>query len=299
MQSIAVSIKQQLDVNKSKNLLFENVQQTMNVTPSFLAALEELLNSNLSDISEEVYSEFVSFAAKELVKRLFSINPYLRVGKEEVGNLEQIYRQTWQRIKKTRNIKTTLNEFHYPELSKWLAKLYPEEFQKFLKLSPGIGRVTYEEYSAEMQIELLGVDVAHIKQPIIDVGCGSQANLVRYFRLLGIEAYGIDRYLEIHEPYLTQVDWFDYCFESSRWGTIVSNMGFTNHLNYAYLHDFSQLEHYLLKMKEIVESLTTSGCFYYAPSLPFIEDKLSTKNYKVVRERKVNDTFVSMIIRTE
>ena len=68
---------------------------------------------------------------------------------------------------------------------------------------------------------------------MIDVGCGSQANLVTYFRALGIEAYGIDRHLETHKPYLDQVDWFDYDFEAGRWGTIVSHMSFTNHLNYA------------------------------------------------------------------
>jgi hypothetical protein len=76
-------------------------------------------------------------------------------------------------------------------------------------------------------------------------------------------------------------------------------MGFTNHLNYAYRHDISQLEHYLLKMKEIMESLATSGYFYYAPSLPFVEDKLSPKSYKVEREQKVSDIFVSRMIRTE
>lgn len=297
MKSMEDSIKQQLDANKSKNLLFENIQQSMNVAPSFLAALEESLNSNAGDESEEVYSEFISFTAKELVKRLYSINPYVRISKEDFGNLEQIYRQTWQRIVKTRTIKATLNEFHYPELSKWLAKLYPDEFQKFLKSSPDIGHVTYREYSAELQMEILGIDSAHIKQPIIDIGCGGQANLVKHFRSLGIDAYGIDRHLETHKPYITQADWFDYSFEANRWGTIVSNMGFTNHLNYAYLHDLSQLERYLPKMKEILESLTKGGCFYYAPSLPFVEDKLPTQNYKVKREHKINNIFASIILR--
>jgi hypothetical protein len=299
MESIDVSIKQQLDVNKSKNLLFENAAQIMNVEPSFLAALEELLNSNIDDKSEVVHSEFISFTAKELVKRLYFINPYLQVSKLQIGSLEQIYRRTWQKMIETGDIKTTLNEFHYPELSKWIAILYPEKFQKFLKLSSGVGHVTYREYSAELQIDLLGIDIAHIKQPVIDIGCGNQANLVKHFRSLGIEAYGIDRHLGIHESYLNQVDWFDFYFEPSKWGTIISNMGFTNHLNYAYMHDIAQLERYLLKMKEIMASLLANGYFYYAPSLPFIEDKLSTKNYKVEREQKISDVFVSIIMKIE
>ena len=297
MQSIKVSIKQQLDVNKSRNLFFEDVSQIMNIDPSFLAALEELLNSNISDKSEEVYIEVVSFTANELVKRLHSVNPYLQVGKAQVESLEQIYRETWQMMRKTGDVKTTLNVFHYSELSKWLTAVYPEEFQRSLKSSSTVGRLTYGEYSAELQVELFGIDLAQIKQPVIDIGCGSQATLVRYFRSVGIEAYGIDRHLQICEPYLNQVEWFDFHFEPGKWGTIISNMAFTNHLNYAYLHDISQLEGYLVKMKEIIESLSIGGCFHYAPSLPFIEDKLSTASYRVEREQKISNIFVSVINR--
>jgi hypothetical protein len=299
MPSIESSIKQQLDINKSKNLLFENATQIMNIDSSFLAALEDYLNYDVSKKAEDVSSELVSFTTNEFVKRLYSINPYLRVSKVQIENLNQIYRETWQMMRKTKSIKATLNEFHYPQLSQWLATLYPVKFQKVLKLSSSVGNVTYGEYSAELQVKLLGIDTSYVNQPILDFGCGGQANLVTYFRSRGIEAYGIDRHLEIQKPYLDQVDWFDYHFKPGQWGTIVAHMSFTNHLNYAYLNDISQLEHYLLKMKEILESLLISGSFHYAPSLPFIEDKLSTEIYRVQSEPKFGDMLVSIIIRTE
>jgi hypothetical protein len=137
-----------------------------------------------------------------------------------------------------------------------------------------------------------------MKQPVMDIGCGSQANLIRYLNFVGINAYGIDHNLEGNESYLRQVDWFDYYFEPGRWGSIVSHMSFANHLNYAYLHDVSQLERYLLKLKEILESLSPTGCFFYAPSLPFVEDQLSSQRYKVERERKTDEVSVSKVIRT-
>lgn len=298
MQSIENSIRQQLDVNKSRNLLFEDVKQIMDIEPGFLAALEELLDSNMDGKSEDIYAEMVSYTANELVKRLHSINPYLEVNSQQTKRLEGIYRQTWRTIIKTGHIKTALSEFHYPALSNWLAALYPAEFRQALKLSPVIGHVVYGEYSAELQMELLRIDVSHIKQPVLDIGCGGQANLARYFRSLGIEAYGIDRQLEISEPYLERTDWFEYEFIPGKWGTIISNMSFTNHLNYAYLHDISQLEHYLVKMKEVVESLSTGGSFYYAPSVPFVEENLSIKKYRIEREQKVGDIFASIVCRT-
>lgn len=296
VQSIKSSIKKQLDANKSRNLLFENAPQIMSVEPGFLAALEEVLNS---DTHEDFPARFVTFATEELLKRLHTVNPYLHIKKSQVEDLEQIYRHTWQRMMETRDIKTTLNEFHYPQLAKWLTALYPEEFRESLRSVTKVNPVTYQEYSADLQIEVLGIDLTHIKEPAIDIGCGSQANLTRHLRSLGIEAYGIDRNLETREPYLAQEDWFDYYFEPNKWGAIVSNMGFTNHLNYAYLHDASQLEHYLLKMKEIIESLSPGGCFYYAPSLPFIEGKLSPEDYAMERKQRFNSISVSRVIKTE
>jgi len=299
MPSIERSIKQQLDVNNSKNLLFENAAQVMSIDSGFLAALEEYLKSDAGEQAEDIDSELVSFTTNEFIKRLHSINPYLRINKAQTENLQQIYRETWQRMRTTKAIKATLNEFHYPQLSQWLAKLYPEKFQKALKSASNVRHVTYGEYSAELQIELLGIETANVKQPILDIGCGSQANLVTYFRSQGIEAYGIDRHLEIHRPYLDQVDWSDYPFESGKWGTIVAHMSFTNHLNYAYLNDISQLEHYLLKMKAILASLSISGSFHYAPGLPFVEDKLSTEIYQLQSRPKFGDMPVSIVIRVE
>ena len=74
-------------------------------------------------------------------------------------------------------------------------------------------------------------------------------------------------------------------------------MGFTNHLNYAYLHDVSQLEPYLLKMKEILESLLIYEQSYYAPGLPFVEEKISMQEFHVERKQMNNDLFVSVVTR--
>ena len=39
------SIRQQLEANRSKNLLYENIEQIMEIEPGFLAALEDLLDA--------------------------------------------------------------------------------------------------------------------------------------------------------------------------------------------------------------------------------------------------------------
>jgi hypothetical protein len=292
------SIKQQLEANRSKNLLYENVEQIIEIEPGFLAALEELLDATRAkNQPENIPSEVVSFAAQALLKRLYAVNQYLSIGDQQIEELKEIYRQTWLTMLGTGNVRSVLRQVHYPALSRWLAALYPKEFRKHLRSAPEVGGVVYEEYSARLQIELLQIDVAELKQPVLDIGCGSHANLVRHLRSLGIAACGFDRQLEIREPYLAQSDWFEYPFEPGRWGSIVSNMAFTNHLNYAYRHDVSRLESYLLKMKEILAALAAGGSFYYAPGLPFVEDHLAPERYKVEREQPASELFVSIVTR--
>ncbi len=297
MQPIKDSIKRQLEVNELKNLLFANAEQIIEIEPNFLAALEELLDSTRKDRAQNATAEIVSFAARALLKRVYSVNQYLKISDQKIAELEEIYLRTWRTMLKTGNIQTTLREEHYPELSQWVASVYPQEFRKRLRFSAEVGHVVYEEYSAQLQIELLQIDTAHLTQPVIDIGCGSKANLVRYLRSRGIEAYGFDRQLEKPEPYLEKRDWLEYPFEAASWGTIISNMAFTNHLNYAYLHDASQLEQYLLKMRDIIESLAIGGQFFYAPSLPFVENRFDPRCYTVERERTVGELFVSTVTK--
>lgn len=71
-------------------------------------------------------------------------------------------------------------------------------------------------------------------------------------RGLGVEAYGIDRHLDVAAPYLEQADWFAYEFGCERWAALISNMAFTNHLTYALTQDGSQLAAYLDRYAELL-----------------------------------------------
>jgi hypothetical protein len=297
MLPIENSIQQQIETNQSKNLLYDHAEQIMEIEPGFRSTLEALL-AIPADKAEPLPAGMVSFAVRSFLKKLYSVNQYLRINPKKMEELEHIYWLTWQTMLRTGNIQAALREQHYPKLSQWLATLYPNKFLEPIRVLPAVGHVVCEEYSALLQLELFQIDVTQLKQPLIDIGCGSRANLVRYLRSLEIEAYGFDRFLEIQAPYLEQKDWFDMVFEPGQWGSILSNMAFTNHLNHTYHHDRNQFAQYLLKMKDIFASLAIGGSFYYAPGLPFIEDRLDPTQYKVERKRVIQDVFVSVVTRT-
>lgn len=274
MHRIRESIQQQLQVNQAKNMLYGRLDRIMEIDPEFLAALEELVAHDDAPLGPEALQEAVSFASKALLKRIHAVNQFVRADRKQLARLESIYLRTWKRIVKTRDIQATLMDYHYPALSRWLADLYPEQFRAPLRARPTVGRVVCEEYSPQLQIDLLRLAPLTLKQPILDVGCGSKAALVRYLRSLGLEASGIDRDIEQAEPYLQPTDWFDLPFVPNSWGTIVSNMSFSNHLSYARRYDPVLAKSYLAKFDEILTSLVPGGTFAFAPGITGIERRL-------------------------
>src|SRR5512138_1108476 len=297
MRKINKVLQQQLDRNQTKNMLYAQFGQIIEIDPDFLAALEKLLASDSKSFSEPARREAASFAAETLIKRLYTVNQFVQVSEQKKHELEEIYLHTWQQIIETKNIQAALLDRHYPDLTDWIASLYPPSFRRHLRDVPTVGQVVCEEYSPLLQIDLLRLDVQTLKQPVLDLGCGSRAGLTRHLRALGIEAYGIDRQIEKEGPYLQPVDWLEYSFEPDRWGSVISNMAFTNHLHYGNHHDRAQLELYLQKFKEIVESLKVGGSFYYAPDVPFIEERLAADTYRVERFDVVRDIQATQITR--
>ena len=61
-------------------------------------------------------------------------------------------------------------------------------------------------------MEMLGLNIESIIQPVIDIGCGKKAALVKLLREQGVEAYGIDEDV-IPEEHLIRADYMDYTFE--------------------------------------------------------------------------------------
>ena len=147
-------------------------------------------------------------------------------------------------------------------------------------------QVICNEYSPDLQLQVLGIDLECLAEPILDVGCGKRGDLVHYLRQAGLEAVGVDRLVE-DASYLVEADWLQMHFEPSSWGTLVSHMAFSNHFRFHHLYRHGIPEAYAAKFVEMLSSLQPGGAFYYAPGLPFIETllpagyRISTKSLDV------------------
>jgi hypothetical protein len=125
------------------------------------------------------------------------------------------------------------------------------------------------EYSAELQLELLGLHDHVWREPIVDLGCGVESRLVNLLRERGLSATGVER--RATSPFVLGKDWFDVRFEPDSLGTIVSHLAFSLHFLHHHWHPGDRAYDYAKKYMELLQSLVPGGLFCYAPGLPFIE----------------------------
>lgn len=137
------------------------------------------------------------------------------------------------------------------------------------------------EYSAELQLSLLGLEPGSLRGLVLDLGCGKDARLVHHLRGLGIEAYGIDP-LGASEWVIGR-DWLDFRFEPETWGTVLSHQGFSLHFLHHHFRQGDLALHHGRVYMDVLGSLVRGGRFVYVPALPFLEGLLPEDRYEVER----------------
>jgi len=227
----------------------------------------------------------VEYTTDRVLSKFCQSNQYYSFDKNARDNLKKIYRNLIMEIRNlngygNEKILKGLARKHHENLAGWLRcynsfaeKLYPSEQQT-------IEPVACSEYSAELQVKIFRLDITKIFEPVLDIGCGSNGLLVKLLREKGFEAYGFDRFAP-ECCYFEKADWLDFRFEKQKWGTITSNLGFSNHFKHHHLRIGSDYIRYARKYIEILESLKTGGSFFYAPTLPFIEPYLDSGIFRI------------------
>lgn len=132
-------------------------------------------------------------------------------------------------------------------------------------------------------MSLVRLDSSTMREPILDLGCGRRATLVHHLRARNLRAYGIDRNATERSDFLTKSDWLDFNLRRTSWGTIVSNLGFTNHFVYCQKFDRTRVPGYARRYREILDSLIAGGSFVYAPGVEILEDELGKEEFTVDR----------------
>ncbi len=269
-------IDQQIEFNQGKNILQDDSHLSLKFIDETIRAI-----SALGESDTETEEFLIDYTVAKVLEEFCRINQYYTFEKLAINDLKLIYRELFRDIRVRKDVLDKVSKNHYAKLKHWLLKT--NSFAG--KLYAGtdlIEPVACEEYSAELQVSILGIEPGRLTEPVLDIGCGRQAKLVGYLCKLGIEAYGIDRF-SFSTANLINTDWLEYSYGIKKWGTIISNLGFSNHFKHHNLRQDGNYLGYARKYMEILNSLQPGGTFHYAPDLPFVESYLNKTEFRVVK----------------
>ena len=97
MHKVNKPLQKQLDLNERKNLLHAGVAQLLEVEPTFLAALEELLSSPTDAMPANTLEAVCAKAADSFIAKIHSLNQYIQIDRYAKDRLKAIYKESWQK----------------------------------------------------------------------------------------------------------------------------------------------------------------------------------------------------------
>ncbi|MEW9673993.1 class I SAM-dependent methyltransferase [Ammoniphilus sp. 3BR4] len=247
---------------------------------------------------EGTSEHLLKYLADQSIQLFLEVNQYLDFNREDHRKLQELYGDLLERIcilGNRENISESdldgLFTLHYKNLQSFLIESNGTEIFKKYRENADLLKIKCTEYRPDFQMKLLNVRLQMIKQPVLDIGCGSKASLVHFLRENGIEAFGVDRNVD-PKDYLFKMGWLECPFKNNTWGTVISHMAFSNHFIHHHLKSDGNVEMYASKYMEILHSLKMGGSFIYAPGLSFIEEVLISSNKSFVVETNEYSTHI-------
>jgi hypothetical protein len=244
----------------------------------FLWEFREQFGPWALELSEQSDSAF-RFLSARFVRFAYEQNQFFELDERAARKLSRAHRVLWKDFGSILHSCETIEEFarranrdilHFVER---LSTVFSTLGNSTLALAKGA------EYSVELQLSILGIKGKKLVEPVVDLGCGKQAELVNYLRTEGVDATGIDRLSTA--PFVLNKDWFDIRFEPGSLGTIVSHLAFSLQFLYHHWHPGDKAYAYAKKYMELLQSLKPRGLFVYSPGLPFIESMLEEHIFRV------------------
>ncbi|HCC37990.1 MAG TPA: hypothetical protein DEQ14_10460 [Treponema sp.] len=290
-----IELKEYIDLqihsNHNKNILYKDVVEIMKFIPSTFAVIQKI-----DRIIEEELNLLIDYTTEEVLQELCCINQYYSFSENDIIGLKNMYWELYQNIIKKEMPPDVISENHYKNLNNWLKKTNPFSSILYQQCEAFLEAVVCSEYSTELQKNILCLNKIQLLEPILDIGCGKNGNFVQKLIADNFEAHGIDRFSN-NLPFLEKTDWLEYDYGVEKWGTIISNLGFSNHFIHHHLRNDGNGIGYAKKYIAILKSLKLGGHFCYAPDVPFIEKHLDEKKFLVTKNNIKNIPFKTTIIK--
>ncbi|MGQ8336635.1 class I SAM-dependent methyltransferase [Sunxiuqinia sp. A32] len=289
MDRLIKNIDKQILFNQDKNIVLNNID--------LFQFSEETIDSisGINKLSPDSKTLLIDYATDKAIEEFCRVNQYYSFNSKAKSDLKKIYLELLDSCSNLTVSVETVSKKHYNKLKKWLLNNNPFAEKVYATAGKKINPVACSEYSQGLQIDLLKIDTTNLTQPVLDIGCGKNGYLVKYLANQGIDVRGIDRF-SFSNPNFVTADWLEYKYETKKWGTIISNLGFTNHFNHHNLREDGKYIEYAKTFMNILHSLKIGGKFHYAPDLPFIEKYLNDSQFSIEKHELEEIEFRTTII---
>lgn len=289
---------QKIIINRFKQNREKSLKQVYDLDPEFLQydpvgtqfvfenrrSLHNLLQSSV--MKKQLLDLFMNYS----LEFTFRNNQFLNITTPHRNSMKETYRRylmDFKSILSTTNqsasMETKMRKLirnHFIDLKMLLSQFMDSELANSQNSTLVFQKKVCAEYSPQLQLHLLHLNPFQLKAPILDLGCGNDAHLVKYLNQLGQNAVGLDR-IPPSLPNCFQADWQDIRFPRATWGTIISHMAFSNHFLFHHLAPDGRPERFAQQFMMLLQSLKPGGSFFYSPGLPFIEHLLPVDQYKI------------------
>ncbi|HBS85990.1 MAG: hypothetical protein A2W91_08460 [Bacteroidetes bacterium GWF2_38_335] len=275
---INTNIHQKFENEEGKKLFMNEIDNSLSfISESFYEI------TKIDDIEAKVTKQKLDQLAAKTLVDFCKINQFFNFNKNSQKELREVYSKSLKKFKSNGITYDIQAVQHNDSVAQWMIK--NDLMSELLCFSKNrvIEFVPNSEYSAEIQINILDINIYNLIEPVLDIGCGKQMNLLMYLKEYYIKGFGIDRFAG-NSSFCKAVDWLDYDYGFEKWGTVISNMSFTNHFKHQHFKVNSSYQEYARKFLAILDSLKVGGSFHYSPDLPFFEDYLDETKYSITKK---------------
>ncbi|NJK86373.1 MAG: hypothetical protein HC906_10785 [Bacteroidales bacterium] len=168
MNKLTINIDKQIEFNRDKNILADNLESFQFIAET-LNAIAEV---NQIHVASEQF--LIEYAIDKAIQGFCRVNQYYSFDSGSKEELRKIYTDLFKDIRTNSDTIENISKNHYEKLKNWLKasnpfaeKIYPATAEK---LKP----VACAEYSPELQCNILHLDINCLNQPVLDIGCGSR-----------------------------------------------------------------------------------------------------------------------------
>jgi len=168
MDRFKENIDKQIEFNQGKNIFLND----LDIFQFTSETIKEI--SNIDSLNPDSKQALINYAADKTIEEFYRINQYYTFDSEAKNSIRKIYSDLFENLQSKTNSIEDISKIHYKKLKVWLKDNNPFAEKIYKDSDQKVSLVACSEYTPELQIDILHIDINRLMQPVLDIGCGTK-----------------------------------------------------------------------------------------------------------------------------